>query len=239
MEGLRKLPPQKRFEFRHRHFRSRSCDPFAALACARFSDTMGDAYALTGLIPACMTPSHTRQPSRPPPDTAAIAAAARGPSAASPCSRSTAPQARNALSEAMIDGAARGALGAIQARDNSVRAVVIAANGPAFCAGHDLKELTARRTDADGGRGYFHQIMTSCSAMMQAIVHCPKPVIAAVRASRPRRAASWSRCCDLADRRASRREVRHVPASISACSARRRWWRCRATSRASRRWICC
>ena len=35
------------------------------------------------------------------------------------------------------------------------------ANGPAFCAGHDLKELTARRTDADGGRAYFQHIMTT------------------------------------------------------------------------------
>ena len=42
----------------------------------------------------------------------------------------------------------------------SVRAVVIAANGPAFSAGHDMKELTARRTDADRGRGYFADIMT-------------------------------------------------------------------------------
>ena len=39
--------------------------------------------------------------------------------------------------------------------DASVRAVVIAANGPAFSAGHDMKELTARRTDADRGRAYF------------------------------------------------------------------------------------
>ena len=42
-----------------------------------------------------------------------------------------------------------------------MRAVVLAANGPAFCAGHDLKELTARRSDADGGRAYFQQIMTT------------------------------------------------------------------------------
>ena len=47
------------------------------------------------------------------------------------------------------------------AADRAVRAVVLAANGPAFCAGHDLKELTARRTDADGGRAYFQHIMTT------------------------------------------------------------------------------
>ena len=56
--------------------------------------------------------------------------------------------------------------------------VVLAANGPAFSAGHDMKEMTARRSDADRGRAYFKQLMDTCSAMMQAIVHLPKPVIA-------------------------------------------------------------
>src|SRR5215467_14310710 len=69
------------------------------------------------------------------------------------------PDARNSLSEI--------------AADKSVRAVVLAAKGPAFCAGHDLKELTGRRTDADGGRAYFGQIMTTCSTMMQQIVALP------------------------------------------------------------------
>ena len=49
-----------------------------------------------------------------------------------------------------------------------------------FRAGHDLKELTARRSDADGGRAYFQHIMTTCSAMMQSIIALPQPVIAAV-----------------------------------------------------------
>jgi len=63
------------------------------------------------------------------------------------------PDVRNSLSEAMSI-ALSSALADIAA-DNTVRAVVFAANGPAFCAGHDLKELTSRRSDADGGRAVF------------------------------------------------------------------------------------
>jgi enoyl-CoA hydratase/carnithine racemase len=106
------------------------------------------------------------------------------------------PAARNALSEEMI-AALHAAIDAIS-HDTSVRAVVIAANGPAFSAGHDIKELTARRSDADDGRGYFHHVMTSCSAMMQAIVHCPKPVIAAVSGIATAAGCQLVATCDLA-----------------------------------------
>lgn len=89
------------------------------------------------------------------------------------------PAQRNSLSEALIAGLHE-ALADIAA-DRTVRAVVIAANGPAFCAGHDLKELTSLRTGDDRGRAAFARLMTACSAMMQAIVHLPKPVVAAVQ----------------------------------------------------------
>ena len=69
------------------------------------------------------------------------------------------PQARNSLSEAMLE-ALGDALTAI-AHDDAVRAVVLAANGPAFSAGHDLKELNAHRADDDRGRAYFKHIMTT------------------------------------------------------------------------------
>jgi enoyl-CoA hydratase/carnithine racemase len=106
------------------------------------------------------------------------------------------PAARNALSEAMI-AALHAAIDAAS-NDGSVRAVVIAANGPAFSAGHDLKELTARRSDADRGRGYFQHIMSACSAMMQAIVHCPKPVVAAVNGMATAAGCQLVATCDLA-----------------------------------------
>ncbi len=106
------------------------------------------------------------------------------------------PDARNSLSEAMLI-ALSDALGDIAA-DRTIRAVVLAANGPAFCAGHDLKELTSRRSDADGGRAYFHHIMTTCSDMMQQIVNLPQPIIAAVEGMATAAGCQLVASCDLA-----------------------------------------
>ena len=106
------------------------------------------------------------------------------------------PASRNSLSEAMI-GELHAALDDISG-DTSVRAVVIAANGPAFSAGHDMKELTARRSDPDRGRAYFAQMMNACSAMMQAIVQLPKPVVAAVQAIATAAGCQLVASCDLA-----------------------------------------
>ncbi|MGA3308358.1 MAG: enoyl-CoA hydratase [Xanthobacteraceae bacterium] len=106
------------------------------------------------------------------------------------------PQARNSLSEAMLE-ALGDALTAI-AHDDSVRAVVLAANGPAFSAGHDLKELNQHRADEDRGRAYFKHIMTMCSAVMQQIVTLPQPVIAAVQATATAAGCQLVASCDLA-----------------------------------------
>jgi enoyl-CoA hydratase/carnithine racemase len=106
------------------------------------------------------------------------------------------PEARNSLSEGLI-AELHAALDDIR-DDTSVRAVVIAANGAAFSAGHDMKELTARRADADRGRAYFAGIMNACSAMMQAIVQLPKPVVAAVQAVATAAGCQLVASCDLA-----------------------------------------
>src|SRR4051795_4444773 len=106
------------------------------------------------------------------------------------------PAARNSLSEGLIS-ALHDALKEIH-DDKAVRAVVIAANGPAFSAGHDMKELTARRSDADRGRAYFKQLMDACAAMMQGIVHLPKPVIAAVQGPASAAGCQLVASCDLA-----------------------------------------
>jgi enoyl-CoA hydratase/carnithine racemase len=106
------------------------------------------------------------------------------------------PAARNSLSEALL--LALSAAFTDIAADGSIRTVVIAANGPAFCAGHDLKELTSRRGDADGGRGFFRHIMTTCSAMMQQIVNLPQPVIAAVQGMASAAGCQLVASCDLA-----------------------------------------
>jgi enoyl-CoA hydratase/carnithine racemase len=106
------------------------------------------------------------------------------------------PAARNSLSEAMI-AALHAELSEI-GRDKAIRGVVIAANGPAFSAGHDLKELTARRTDPDRGRACFAQLMNACSAMMQAVVNLPKPVVAAVQGIATAAGCQLVASCDLA-----------------------------------------
>jgi enoyl-CoA hydratase/carnithine racemase len=106
------------------------------------------------------------------------------------------PEARNSLSEALLR-ALQSELTAIAA-DRSVRAVVLTAHGPAFSAGHDLKELSARRSDPDGGRGYFEHIVTLCSAVMQQIIHLPQPVVAAVQGTATAAGCQLVASCDLA-----------------------------------------
>ncbi len=106
------------------------------------------------------------------------------------------PKSRNALSLAMM--AALHAAIAEAAAAKEVRAVVLAAEGPAFCAGHDLKELTAHRGDADGGQAFFADTMGRCAALMQAIVACPKPVVAAVQATATAAGCQLVATCDLA-----------------------------------------
>ena len=106
------------------------------------------------------------------------------------------PAARNSLSEGLI-AELHAALDAIR-DDVTVRAVVVAASGSTFSAGHDMKEMTARRTDADRGRAFFAQMMTACSAMMQAVVTLPKPVIAAVQGVATAAGCQLVASCDLA-----------------------------------------
>lgn len=103
---------------------------------------------------------------------------------------------RNALSEAMLT--ALGEAFAAADSDPSVRVVILAANGPAFCAGHDLKEMTAGRAAADRGRACFARVMEMCSATMQAIVNCPKPVIAEVSGVATAAGCQLVASCDLA-----------------------------------------
>lgn len=106
------------------------------------------------------------------------------------------PSARNALSselmaamQAALDGAAR---------DDATRVIVIAAEGPVFSSGHDLKELAARRGDKDKGAAAYAALFTQCSAMMQAIVRNPKPVIAQVQGIATAAGCQLVASCDLA-----------------------------------------
>lgn len=106
------------------------------------------------------------------------------------------PARRNALSEAML-GKLSSAF-AESTSDLAMRVVILAANGPAFCAGHDLKEMTAGRSSPDRGKAYFIKMMTLCSSVMQGIVNCPKPVIAEVTGIATAAGCQLVASCDLA-----------------------------------------
>jgi len=106
------------------------------------------------------------------------------------------PASRNALSLAMIQ-ALSDALVAV-AEDAGVRAVVLAAEGPVFSSGHDLRELAAHRNDEDGGAAFYGRLMDACAQMMQAIVGLPKPVIAAVEGIATAAGCQLVATCDLA-----------------------------------------
>ena len=84
------------------------------------------------------------------------------------------------------------------ARNSTVRVIVIAAEGPVFSAGHDLKELTLHRADKDRGRAFFTSIMEQCSALMLSIVRHPKPVIAEISGVATAAGCQLIASCDLA-----------------------------------------
>jgi enoyl-CoA hydratase/carnithine racemase len=101
------------------------------------------------------------------------------------------PGARNALSRPLID-AVQDALDAIR-DDRSVKVVVLAGNGPGFCAGHDLKEVRANPR-----REAHVELFKACSRMMLSITHLPKPVIARVHGIATAAGCQLAATCDLA-----------------------------------------
>lgn len=107
-----------------------------------------------------------------------------------------APEKLNALSEAMLD-ALQGHFAALQG-DRSVRAVIISGSGKAFCAGHDLKEMTAGRQAEDGGKAYFKHLFDKCARMMASIPKMPQPVIAQVHGIATAAGCQLVASCDLA-----------------------------------------
>ncbi len=107
-----------------------------------------------------------------------------------------APRSINALSEAMM-AALTATLDEI-AEDRSVKVVILRGAGDHFCAGHNLKEMTERRQDADGGLQYFQDLFATCSAMMLKIVRLPQPVIAEVSGIATAAGCQLVASCDLA-----------------------------------------
>ena len=106
------------------------------------------------------------------------------------------PDQRNSLNQELMSAITAAIVAA--GDDPEVRVIVLAANGPAFCAGHDLKEMTAHRSDPDDGKQFYEDTMRQCSTMMQAIVRCPKPVIARVHGIATAAGCQLVASCDLA-----------------------------------------
>jgi enoyl-CoA hydratase/carnithine racemase len=106
------------------------------------------------------------------------------------------PGARNALSEGLM-AALQESLDSA-AEDEATRVIVLAAEGVAFCAGHDLKEMTAHRCGNDAGREAFQRLFAQCSRLMQTIVRHPKPVIAQVQGIATAAGCQLVASCDLA-----------------------------------------
>ncbi len=106
------------------------------------------------------------------------------------------PKARNALSNALLD-ALSARLDDIAA-DDTAQVVIIDHAPPVFCAGHDLRELSAHRSEPDGGRAFYEEVMRKCAQVMQQIVHLPQPVIAAVSGTATAAGCQLVASCDLA-----------------------------------------
>ncbi|HXZ67560.1 MAG TPA: enoyl-CoA hydratase [Alphaproteobacteria bacterium] len=106
------------------------------------------------------------------------------------------PGARNALSKQLMSALEEEL--ASSAADDSVSVIVLAANGPAFCAGHDLREMNDCRASADKGEAAFAAIFAQCSWLMQMIVRHPVPIIAEVQDVATAAGVQLVASCDLA-----------------------------------------
>ena len=100
------------------------------------------------------------------------------------------PQRRNALSEGLLEQLAASL--AYIAGDSRVRVVVLAANGPVFCSGHDLTEMVGR------SHSDYHNLFALCSGVMQQLRRLPQPVVARVQGTATAAGCQLVAACDLA-----------------------------------------
>ena len=100
------------------------------------------------------------------------------------------PESRNALSDELLAAVTEAMT---EAAESSARVVIIAAAGPVFCAGHDLREVRAKN-----GVEAYRDLFTRCSEMMMSIVRAPLPVIAAVQGTATAAGCQLVASCDLA-----------------------------------------
>ncbi|SPJ29761.1 enoyl-CoA hydratase [Falsiruegeria mediterranea] len=107
-----------------------------------------------------------------------------------------APERLNALSDEML-AALQDEFDQLK-NDQSVRAVILSGSGKAFCAGHDLKQMTAGRQAEDGGKAYFKDLFDRCARMMMTVQQLPQPVIAQVHGIATAAGCQLVATCDLA-----------------------------------------
>jgi len=103
---------------------------------------------------------------------------------------------RNALSMEMIKQLSEAIYDA--SLNQKINVIIIAASAPTFCAGHDLKEMTAARENSDGGSAFYDELFSSCSALMQLIIDNPRPIIAEVSGIATAAGCQLVASCDLA-----------------------------------------
>ena len=103
---------------------------------------------------------------------------------------------KNSLSEEMMNDLIAEFKSA--SKDKSIKAIVLAANGNVFSAGHNLKEITSARENKDKGEKYFKDLFDLCSALMQLIINVPQPVIAEVDGVATAAGCQLVASCDLA-----------------------------------------
>ncbi|WP_170367088.1 enoyl-CoA hydratase [Ruegeria arenilitoris] len=106
------------------------------------------------------------------------------------------PERLNALSDEMLE-ALQSELDTLR-DDRTIRAVILSGAGKAFCAGHDLKQMTAGRQAEDGGKAYFTDLFNRCARMMMSIQSLPQPVIAQVHGIATAAGCQLVATCDLA-----------------------------------------
>ncbi|MDA7427005.1 enoyl-CoA hydratase [Primorskyibacter aestuariivivens] len=107
-----------------------------------------------------------------------------------------APERLNALSDEML-AALQEQIDSLR-EDRSIRAVVISGAGKAFCAGHDLKQMTAGRQSEDGGKAYFADLFNRCASVMSGLTRLPQPVIAQVHGIATAAGCQMVASCDMA-----------------------------------------
>ncbi len=83
-------------------------------------------------------------------------------------------------------------------KTSSIRALIIRAEGKAFCAGHDLKQMQMARRQRDGGKKYFIELFKTCGRLMTSIKSLPQPVIAEVNGLATAAGCQLVATCDLA-----------------------------------------